>query len=699
MSETDSQHAHDANSSWLSRIFSLFPFKLLSPVVDSEDDTDSDPEVPAVESGNNLDIDPSELQRLQRLEVASQQSNNPYVRRAALSNLRELAQAPPLPSSPLLSLFAFRVLGKFLAIERIPKEDSSGDDYDRLIFSAVSALWAAESYYSRGWHIESNNPDDKKLDDCVLILQKALQWINFFHAHFFSDLTQNVHLRENAWTSSLGFLDTALQYPKMFDLFGDEITLSIVNLWVLEAAPSNPVCSTKHIPARLLHKLIDCHGEDYEYMITGAMESVGPSVAAQTAIHHLSSILAIELESDLNAVESDLHILAMRNETLLLRMMVCTMTLAHPLLSKGLLRVLVKTLSHATRESYTDDPMTSRIMIWLVQNSCEALQVAMTRSTGVAMCRQALEFGILAPLLRADKWHTHLTPKHFPNAPYIHSRLLIQILATYTIYPCVLRAAVIAIEKVPVKLQAKLDKTGPMRAAWKQFKDEVQMRSQVPGAPAGPSDSLICSNLFCPLPSPEDLEGASKRCAGCETVVYCGSACQKVDWKNHKKLCKEMQALNDGRPTVPKEETEFAYKVALHELESHKNFILQHWRTNPDNRSPGTIEIHPDGRSSHYEDPSPKIQVVILDYEVSCTSDKPGPTIGFVSAPMFEHIGLPTMEESAQRYRQEWNAIKSLAEKCQKPGMRHGLGIVVVRIPEGLFTVRKFFSLLPYSMS
>jgi hypothetical protein len=55
------------------------------------------------------------------------------------------------------------------------------------------------------------------------------------------------------------------------------------------------------------------------------------------------------------------------------------------------------------------------------------------------------------------------------------------------------------------------------------------------------------------------------------------------------------------------------------------------------------------------------------------------------------------MEESAQKYREEWKAIKSLAEKPQKRGMR--VGIVVVRIPEGMFTVRKFFSLLPYSIS
>jgi hypothetical protein len=118
------------------------------------------------------------------------------------------------------------------------------------------------------------------------------------------------------------------------------------------------------------------------------------------------------------------------------------------------------------------------------------------------MCHQVLDFGILAPLLHADKWHAHLTPAHFPNAPYIHARLLIQTLATYTIYPCVLRAAAIAIEKVPVKLQANLDKAGPMRTAWQLFKDLVEKRLQVPGAPVGPFEPLICSNLFVSALSP-----------------------------------------------------------------------------------------------------------------------------------------------------------------------------------------------------
>ena len=34
-------------------------------------------------------------------------------------------------------------------------------------------------------------------------------------------------------------------------------------------------------------------------------------------------------------------------------------------------------------------------------------------------------------------------------------------------------------------------------------------------------------------------EPAYERCGGCRAVSYCGTACQKKDWKNHRKICKK----------------------------------------------------------------------------------------------------------------------------------------------------------------
>lgn len=72
--------------------------------------------------------------------MASQQSQDMDACNAALRELQELAQARG-PLAP----FTFRVLmalGEFLAIDRIPKKASHGDVYERLVFSAVSALWS-----------------------------------------------------------------------------------------------------------------------------------------------------------------------------------------------------------------------------------------------------------------------------------------------------------------------------------------------------------------------------------------------------------------------------------------------------------------------------------------------------------------------------------------------------------------------------
>ncbi|KAE9385112.1 hypothetical protein BT96DRAFT_928960 [Gymnopus androsaceus JB14] len=668
------QEAQNGDSrSWLAAALSFLPSVSL---LESQADTD----VPTVVHETNSDINLEDLQRLQTLNIMSQQTQYRDARNAAIRELTELADAP-------VSSFLFRVLemlAKFLAIERIPKKGSNGALYETLVFSAASALCG----YCRAAHKNTVLNDEGFNDAYILIFPSALQWINFFHDDLLHDLTQDVNLRKNAWASTVSFLDKAIGNRKIFSILGDDITLSVVKLWVLEAEYYNNSFSSRQLPVKLLHKLTGCYpGQYHERIITSAMESLGTN-AAQAAIHHLSSTIGDES-----------HFEETRSEMMIVQMMLSTsLCLPHFLLSNGILRLLVKTLSYATRESHTDDPTASENKVWIIQNSCEMLQVMITRTTGVAMCRQALDFGILPPLLRADKWHRQLTPAHFLRVPHIHVQCLIQTLATYTIYPCVLRAAAIAIEKVPAKLGANLDEGGPMKPAWKQFKRVDKERIQVPGAPAGPFKPLICSNFFCPMTSPSEAKVVFKRCIGCGDALYCGPDCQSVDWKNHKTACKEMQEINDNRPTVPKEETDFAHKVALHELEHlHKGFILQTWRLKPNNHSPMTLVMHPNGSWTSENDQSTKIQVVILDYGQDYTSDKLRPTIEFTSAPMFEHVSLPTMATASQRYIQEWNDIKALADRPQKSGMY--IGIVVIYIPEGFFTVQKFFSLLPYSIS
>lgn len=50
---------------------------------------------------------------------------------------------------------------------------------------------------------------------------------------------------------------------------------------------------------------------------------------------------------------------------------------------------------------------------------------------------------------------------------------------------------------------------------------------------------LQCANLRCPnVAGCSEAEQQGKRCARCGMVRYCSAACQRADWKRHKRACK-----------------------------------------------------------------------------------------------------------------------------------------------------------------
>ncbi|KAJ7087158.1 hypothetical protein C8R44DRAFT_687388 [Mycena epipterygia] len=66
-----------------------------------------------------------------------------------------------------------------------------------------------------------------------------------------------------------------------------------------------------------------------------------------------------------------------------------------------------------------------------------------------------------------------------------------------------------------------------------------------------------CSRLGCPAQETRATE--FKRCAACRLVMYCGSGCQKADWKRHKPECLQQverkknfkNAFNNKPTTIP----------------------------------------------------------------------------------------------------------------------------------------------------
>ena len=48
---------------------------------------------------------------------------------------------------------------------------------------------------------------------------------------------------------------------------------------------------------------------------------------------------------------------------------------------------------------------------------------------------------------------------------------------------------------------------------------------------------------------PECLTAAKSSCSGCDREQYCGSICQKLDWKSHKSICPILKRLSNKLQT------------------------------------------------------------------------------------------------------------------------------------------------------
>ncbi|KAI1788364.1 hypothetical protein LXA43DRAFT_1025509 [Ganoderma leucocontextum] len=55
----------------------------------------------------------------------------------------------------------------------------------------------------------------------------------------------------------------------------------------------------------------------------------------------------------------------------------------------------------------------------------------------------------------------------------------------------------------------------------------------------GLPDNIACGNVNC-LRLQNSLKDLSK-CSACKAVLYCSQACQKADWKRHRKYCRRIE--------------------------------------------------------------------------------------------------------------------------------------------------------------
>ncbi|TBU48307.1 hypothetical protein BD309DRAFT_949805 [Dichomitus squalens] len=67
-----------------------------------------------------------------------------------------------------------------------------------------------------------------------------------------------------------------------------------------------------------------------------------------------------------------------------------------------------------------------------------------------------------------------------------------------------------------------------------EMKDDLQAAQDIrlEGAP----DNIACGNYNCL--KLQNLLSSLSKCSACKAILYCSQACQKADWKRHKKYCR-----------------------------------------------------------------------------------------------------------------------------------------------------------------
>ena len=69
--------------------------------------------------------------------------------------------------------------------------------------------------------------------------------------------------------------------------------------------------------------------------------------------------------------------------------------------------------------------------------------------------------------------------------------------------------------------------------------------------PSDPVNFVRCLGCFKPI------TGTPLLCSACGSVSYCSPACQKKNWKMHKKVCKQLKAEREAARVAPARSSTF----------------------------------------------------------------------------------------------------------------------------------------------
>ncbi|KAJ8085448.1 hypothetical protein PM082_004264 [Marasmius tenuissimus] len=156
---------------------------------------------------------------------------------------------------------------------------------------------------------------------------------------------------------------------------------------------------------------------------------------------------------------------------------------------------------------------------------------------------EALESGLIPSLIKANPAFFIFDDKEvvFDDA----ATHLFRRISAYLAYPTILHKVLHSIQGIGDSSEASLVlKSKKLWTAWQELKGKALALRDVRRALRAQGTYPSCAIEEC-------TSVAISQCAGCSGVVYCSSACQKLDWqRNHRAMCPQYnQRRKTGIPT------------------------------------------------------------------------------------------------------------------------------------------------------
>ncbi|KAH6912812.1 hypothetical protein BKA70DRAFT_1265084 [Coprinopsis sp. MPI-PUGE-AT-0042] len=204
-------------------------------------------------------------------------------------------------------------------------------------------------------------------------------------------------------------------------------------------------------------------------------------------------------------------------------------------------------------------------LIDLMGNAFGFLNNCLESTDGFSWVNQSIKAGLLGAYVDCSPFFSRIEP----HERKLITRIVDEILPAYLVYRSVIEAVDSSIRALKLDDSPRKDRVlrTDAREGWERFvKLARERRLATLQAKTRKGRAVLCDNIACQR---IDEKNTFRKCAACQTTLYCSRECQTQAWKEggHKNMCilKQQERLEGKAQSISKSDHAFFHHLAPYE--------------------------------------------------------------------------------------------------------------------------------------